>query len=934
MKQHPWKSLRASKWFKPAVIAGGVVVLLLLGLLAAPMLIDVNTYRGQITSQLERTLGRKVELGAMKLRVLPSIKVAVEQVRIGEDPKFAQGDFVSARAVRLQMGLWSLLKGSPEVSGIELEEPAIVLIREPDARWNWSTLKPLQSAEPQSSQPPFDLRVRNGRFTLIDRSVTPPSEKSYTGVNIDLDDFSTQRAFNAVVGMTMPGEQGGKISIEGEAGPIDRAESARIPIDARIRMEAVDLAGLESMFGDGSTRGKHAGRLTTDVKVKGRLADGLAANGNLRAEQLRIVENVEPARTPIETEFAFNARAEKNAAGESVISMTIDRCLARMGGTKADITGRIDRLLSQPAVDLRIKGDRVSLENLLESAHAFGFGPPAGARAGGTATFDLRASGDAQSPAINGRAEIRDLKFQNASMPQPMTVSELTLAFNPTEVTASPFRATLSRTTVDLSNLKISDYSKQPRAHLDVSTSNAQLDDLVKIAESFGARPGIASAGGGASFKASIDTNLNAPARAMRINGTGKLTAARMQLAQAAKPIEIANADLGFTGDSLRVDNLGMQVGGSQISGWLQVRDFDRPAADFDLKANQLIVAELQQSLGAGSGTSGPGGDASGAMRADGRIAIGTLRLDTITATDVQSRVLLANQVLTLDPLTMKLYDGAYQGSVQVDSSSAPSGFAVNGNFNGLDINRFLSASGQQSSIYGRAGGSLNLRGRNESGSDAMAKSLVGNGFIAINDGKFTSFDLMKQVEVIGKLYNLPAGGAGTAFRSLKTNLVFERGRMRTDTLQIIMDDLQVNGDGAIELGDAPTMDYELLVKLSAALTRRVTSSGGGSGGAGGIFSSIEKITSTLGNFFTDQDGSMAIPLKVSGPLKQPAFGLNASVLEKRVKTQLTDRLLEGFGKEPGEPEKEPGKDPEKPKPADILKGVLDRMKRKEKPKP
>lgn len=930
------KSFRASKWFKPAVIAGGVVVLLLLALLAMPMLLDINTYRGQITSQLERTLGRSVQLGAMKLRVLPSVKVAVEQVRIGEDPKFAQGDFVTARAVRLQMGLMSLLKGSPEVSGIELEEPVVVLIRQPDAQWNWSTLKPLQATETPSSQPPFDLLVQNGRFTMIDRSVTPPSEKSYTGVNIALDDFSPQQAFNAVISLTMPGEKGGKISIEGKAGPIDRADSARTPIDARVRMEEVDLAGLESMFGDASTQGKHAGRLTSDVKVEGKLADGLTASGALKAEQLRLVENVEPAKTPLEADFALKARSEKSASGESAVSMVIDRCTLRVGGTKADIAGRIDRLLSRPAIDLQIKGDRVSLENLLESAYAFGFGPPPGTKAGGAATFDMRANGDAQALALNGRAEIQDLKFQNASMPQPMTVSELKLTFNPNEVTAAPFRASLSRTTVDLSNLKISDYSKQARAHLDVSTSDAQLDDLVKIAESFGVRPGVTAAGGNASFKAAIDANLNAPTRAMSIKGTGKLTGARLQAAQAAKPMEIANADLGFTGDSLRVDNLAMQFGGSQINGWLQVRDFDRPMANFDLKANQLSLAEVQQSMGSGSGGSGQRGDASSSMRAEGQVAIGKLLLDTITATDVQGKVKLANQVLTLEPLTLKLYGGAYQGMVRVDSASATPEIALNGKFNSLDINQFLSASGQRSSIYGRANGALNVHGRNDGSSDGLARSLAGNGSIAINDGKFGSFDLMKQVEVLGRLANLPTGGAGTAFRSLKSNLVFEHGRMRTDALQILMDDLQVNGNGAIQLGDAPTLDYDLVVKLSAALTKRVAAGGGG---AAGLLSGLEKVSSKLGNFFTEKDSTLAIPLKVSGPLKQPSFGLNASVLEQRAKTRLTERLMEGLTKEPDkepatEPGKEPAKEPAKPKPADLLKGVLEGLKRKEKPKP
>lgn len=76
----------SSKWFKPAMIAAGVVVVLLLALLVIPRFIDINTYRGQITSQLERTLGRSVKLGAMELGLLPSVKIKVDEVVIGDDP--------------------------------------------------------------------------------------------------------------------------------------------------------------------------------------------------------------------------------------------------------------------------------------------------------------------------------------------------------------------------------------------------------------------------------------------------------------------------------------------------------------------------------------------------------------------------------------------------------------------------------------------------------------------------------------------------------------------------------------------------------------------------------------------------------------------------------------------------------------------------------
>src|SRR5262245_59567464 len=133
------ESFRSSRWFKPVLSSPGAILLLIAVLLIAPKFVDINTYRGKIVAQLEERLGRSVKLGAMELGLLPSIRIKVDEVAIGDDPQFSQTEFVKAKSVRLQIGLFSLLKGSPEVLGIELVEPAVTLIKAPESKWNWNT---------------------------------------------------------------------------------------------------------------------------------------------------------------------------------------------------------------------------------------------------------------------------------------------------------------------------------------------------------------------------------------------------------------------------------------------------------------------------------------------------------------------------------------------------------------------------------------------------------------------------------------------------------------------------------------------------------------------------------------------------------------------------------------------------------------------------
>lgn len=914
-----WQTFRASRWFKPSLILSGVIGLIIIALLLIPYLIDINTYRGRIVAQLEDRLGRKVSLGDLSLRIFPSMRVGVEQAAIGENPEYAKGDFIRAKSIRLQIGLMSLLKGNPEVGGIELNEPEIVLIKDKAGGWNWSTLKPLREPADGGEMAPFDLKVDNGRFTIIDRSVTPQTENSFTGVNILLDDFSSKSAFDFSVAITMPGQTGGQLKMAGTAGPIDPSVAAKTPLDARISMDQVEISSLEQLAGLKSPR---SGLLTTDIRVRGSLAETLSAEGDILAEKLRLVAGTEPSKDSIEADLKLDLKTIRPAgAQDDDYSLKLDRGDVSIGRTKAGLTGTIDRLLTSPVLNLKVRADRAALDSLLESAYAFGFGPPKGTSASGLATIDLAVSGASSSPALNGRIDVSDLRFRTEGLPQAIEVSNLKIAFDPSKIVAAPFRTTLGqRTAVEVSSLSIADYTRQPRARADVSTSNAQIEDLIRIAESFGVRPDIKGTGA-ATLRAAIDAAFGGETTTLAINGSGKVSNARLEIPQLKKPIEISNADLKFTGESARADNLSARLGSSKAAGWVEINNFSRPNAAFDLNVDQLSVPEVQGMLASSdqpepafsflSAVSAAEPASNLDLTADGQLAIGRVLLDGMLFNNMRSHVKLQNQILRLDPLSLGLYGGSYQGSAQIDLKSQVPDFTLNGHVGGVNLNQFLTALMRSKSVaYGTTNANFNLRGRGQ-GADQLLKSLSGNGNVAISDGKITSFDLMKQVEIFGRFAGLPSGGAGTAFRSLKTNFHIDRGRLTTDDLQIIMDDLQVTGSGSMQLGDVVTTNYDILAKLSPALSNRVA--GGKGSQSGGIAGIIGKVTSAAGGFFTEGD-SVIVPLKMSGPIGQPSFGLNAALIQKRA----TDRFL---GK-PGE---------QSQKPEDAVKGLLDIFQKKKK---
>src|ERR1700724_1175406 len=127
-----------------------IVVLLVAAALIVPHLIDVNQYHGQIQSQLEKRLGRRVTLGKMGLRLFPPA-FDVENTTIAEDPQFASArPFATADKLAVSVQFWPLLRKQLEVNSLELVHPHIELVRNSQGVWNFATLG--QEGKPTAAQ--------------------------------------------------------------------------------------------------------------------------------------------------------------------------------------------------------------------------------------------------------------------------------------------------------------------------------------------------------------------------------------------------------------------------------------------------------------------------------------------------------------------------------------------------------------------------------------------------------------------------------------------------------------------------------------------------------------------------------------------------------------------------------------------------------------
>jgi len=118
------------------IIVGALVLLLVI----APFLIPVNQFRPTIEDKASAALGRKVQVGNLSLSLVGG-SVGAESLSIGDDPKFSQSPFLTAKSVKVGVELLPLIFSKTlNVTGVTIENPEVTLLRNPAGQWNYSSL--------------------------------------------------------------------------------------------------------------------------------------------------------------------------------------------------------------------------------------------------------------------------------------------------------------------------------------------------------------------------------------------------------------------------------------------------------------------------------------------------------------------------------------------------------------------------------------------------------------------------------------------------------------------------------------------------------------------------------------------------------------------------------------------------------------------------
>ncbi|HEY8191322.1 MAG TPA: AsmA family protein, partial [Alphaproteobacteria bacterium] len=241
----------------------------------------------------------------------------------------------------------------------------------------------------------------------------------------------------------------------------------------------------------------------------------------------------------------------------------------------------------------------------------------------------------------------------------------------------------------------------------------------------------ISSAGG--------ETKIAADGKMKPEPDSGKFTFTNLKstIETAAGKLSL-NADIAIDtrAQKIAVDNLRAEGNGTSLTGRVAINGFESPDVTFDISSPSVDLDALmpkQPKSAANDNKQLMPLDMLRKIKLDGNIAIGALKMSGLAMNDLKVTVKGDNGVITADPVTASLYDGALNTAVKIDARGATPAFSLTGALKNLQAGKLIEAKMGQDYVTGLANVDFDLNSR---GNTMAALKGASGGRFAFNFGE------------------------------------------------------------------------------------------------------------------------------------------------------------------------------------------------------
>ncbi|MFK8067711.1 MAG: AsmA family protein [Gammaproteobacteria bacterium] len=341
------------------------------------------------------------------------------------------------------------------------------------------------------------------------------------------------------------------------------------------------------------------------------------------------------------------------------------------------------------------------------------------------------------------------------------------------------------------------------------------------------------------------------------------------------------NTNFAATKNSISLKGMAMKLDETNINGDLSVVNFSNPAPTFNINIDSINAdrymapaAEGQKATAAPAATPETATAASTdlpmdtlrKLNAKGTLTIGNLIISNAKLKNVKLGLDAKGGVINLNPAQANLYQGSYNGNVNLDATGSQPAIKAVSALNGVQVAPMLTDLTGDSKIDGTLIGNINISAVG-AGADAIKKTLNGTTDLKFTDGALLGVNVAKiiregKAKLSGETLAAEEGPVKTDFSELSATTVIKNGLVSNQDFLMKSPFLRITGAGTANLVNE-AVDY--------GVTAAVVGSGKGQGG--------EDLSELSG---------IDIPVRVSGTFSNLKYSPDfAGVLQAKVDQEL-----------------------------------------------
>lgn len=306
------------------IILISLVLLILAGYVLIPRMLDLDTYRAEILTELQKSLKRPVtySTGKFKWHFGPAFDFSKVEIREPDGSEV----FVTIERLTCDVALLPLFEKKVIINGLQAVKPVVRLVRTNDGRFNISDL--MEKREPSAEQPSINhLRISKGIINFIDYAADTSAVTTRL-VDTDLYISSLKRGGKSDLKLSGSFEGGatGRFALNGKA-KITKKDLPFLDsvLDVKISAKQLDVGHFWPYYSGYVPFKKIFGLVDADTTFKGRLRE-FSSNGKITFKGLRFDYRpiFKVPLTPTSLSFKYNMELTPADVLVKAIELSLD----------------------------------------------------------------------------------------------------------------------------------------------------------------------------------------------------------------------------------------------------------------------------------------------------------------------------------------------------------------------------------------------------------------------------------------------------------------------------------------------------------------------------------------------------------------------------------------------------------------------------------